>query len=339
MDNDLLYAWSLLPKVSRSFAFVTEYLSRDTKSRIGDSVMVFYHVCRVLDTIEDSSIPNAGKESLYHKFLDALKQENQAHKLLSDSSILSTNQGYIELMDNAGRIIGVFTTLPENAKEIIRRYAGEMAQGMHHFGMRSIQTFDDLDAYCHPVAGIIGYALTELFHTNGHVPDADHGRMEKGRHFGLALQKVNIIRDFGQDLAHGRHFWPIDLLVRHGVSFNTITEKDNAPAALKTLDEIILHSRTNVDNAMDYFCAIPENEESVRMFCGISLVLALETLERVKNNPAVFKPNPNSEPLSSLKVSRISFMALVASIKANISDNAWFIRKYDSLKSTIYSHG
>jgi len=337
--QDVTYAWHLLPKVSRSFAFVTRYLNEEKSSEIGNSVMVFYHICRVLDTIEDSSLPISEKKALYAKFLDNIENERSEEKLLNDSTILSNNPGYVELMDNSGRIISAYKTLAQKTRDVIKKYATQMAEGMHKFGSQEILSFQDLDNYCHPVAGIIGYALTELFYTNGHLPSVDSKRLELARHFGLALQKVNITRDYGQDFAQQNFFWPKSLVEKHGLTYQTLAENPDSPNALKALEEMIQNSQPNLEGALAYFLQIPESQEKVRMFCAVSLLLAAGTLIKVKDNPEVFRPNPNPEPLGKLKVRREEFMTLVRTIKNNITDNSFFENHFSAILPRLFKNG
>jgi len=335
---DIYYAWQLLPKVSRSFAFVTKYLNQEPSSRVGDSVMVFYHICRVLDTIEDSDRQAHQKKNLYREFLHDLETQGKESKLFQNPTGLSNNSGYIELIQNSDRIISAYNTLDPPTQKVIKRYATEMAEGMLQFDRTEIMDFGDLDQYCHPVAGIIGYALTELFFQNGHLPDTGPERMKKGHDFGLALQKVNIIRDFGQDVAHQIYFWPKNLLAAHNLTFDSLVALPKNDAGLQALDEMILNCQKNMSHSMAYFLQIPRSQDKIRMFCGISLVLALATLTKVKGNPDVFKPNPSSSPLKSLKISRTSFLGMVRTLKKHIRNDDYFIDLFGSYNNLIFQH-
>ena len=84
-------------------------------------------------------------------------------------------------------------------------------------------------AYCHAVAGLVGEGLTEIFVGRGYEgvelcgqgehawpfckPPAECGGRTLGlaNSMGLFLQKTNIIRDYLEDYADGRAFWPQEM--------------------------------------------------------------------------------------------------------------------------------
>ena len=72
--------------------------------------------------------------------------------------------------------------------------------------------FDQLQLYCHRVAGVVGLLSARIFGYR----DA---RTEAYAHdLGLAFQLTNIIRDVGEDARRNRIYLPLDELVRFGVS-------------------------------------------------------------------------------------------------------------------------
>ncbi|MFN7971214.1 MAG: squalene/phytoene synthase family protein [Acidobacteriota bacterium] len=314
--SSLADAWDLLPEVSRSFAFVTAYLARNPRTRLGDAVMVFYLVCRVLDTIEDSDLGSTEKRRMYDAFLAAIDRGDTG-RLFEDPRALTRNAGYVDLLQRTDAVVASFLGLPEQARITIRRYAGEMADGMHAFGARTIVTFSDLEDYCHPVAVVVGYGLTELFHGFGHTPAPDEERFRLARSFGLALQKVNITRDYGQDHAAGRRFWPSALFERHGLDPVSVVRERRSTAALHALAEMVARIAPDADGALRYLLGVPAAEVEVRMFCAVSLWLALATLARVRANPDVFDPALPANA-GSLKVSRADLAALVAFLEARV---------------------
>ncbi|MGE5027883.1 MAG: presqualene diphosphate synthase HpnD, partial [Betaproteobacteria bacterium] len=72
--------------------------------------------------------------------------------------------------------------------------------------------FDQLQLYCHRVAGVVGLLSARIFGYR----DA---RTEQYAHdLGLAFQLTNIIRDVGEDARRNRIYLPEDELNRFGVS-------------------------------------------------------------------------------------------------------------------------
>ena len=71
--------------------------------------------------------------------------------------------------------------------------------------------FDELELYCHRVAGVVGLLSAEIF---GYTNPATR---EYARDLGIAFQLTNIIRDVGEDARRGRIYLPQDELARFGV--------------------------------------------------------------------------------------------------------------------------
>lgn len=72
----------------------------------------------------------------------------------------------------------------------------------------SYETFDDLYTYCYRVAGTVGLLMT---------PVLGYEREEAlacAVDLGVAMQLTNILRDVGEDAAHGRVYLPVEDLAR-----------------------------------------------------------------------------------------------------------------------------
>lgn len=71
-DADTQFCYSMLNRVSRSFAIVIQMLPECLR----DAICVFYLTLRALDTVEDDmALPNERKLPLLHTFHDKLKDE------------------------------------------------------------------------------------------------------------------------------------------------------------------------------------------------------------------------------------------------------------------------
>ncbi|HUR13208.1 MAG TPA: phytoene/squalene synthase family protein [Mycobacteriales bacterium] len=75
-------------------------------------------------------------------------------------------------------------------------------------------TYDDLVAYAHGSASVVGVQLTHVFGTVVPVELASPYAVE----LGLAMQLTNVLRDVGEDLARGRVYLPLEDLDRFGVT-------------------------------------------------------------------------------------------------------------------------
>jgi farnesyl-diphosphate farnesyltransferase len=76
-DPDFQFCYSMLNRVSRSFAIVIQQLPEELR----DPICVFYLTLRALDTVEDDmALPESRKLPMLHTFHDKLKDE-YAHPL------------------------------------------------------------------------------------------------------------------------------------------------------------------------------------------------------------------------------------------------------------------
>lgn len=328
--------WEILPKVSRSFALVTRNLKEDPRSGLGDAVMVFYLVCRVLDTVEDSALPGEEKGPLYGAFLAMLGGGADVELA---ARIAPAHAGYRELLASAGHVRDALVRLDAPTREIVLRRAREMAAGMDAFGTRRIVTVADLDAYCHPVAVVVGHGLTELFALHGHMPPPTERTYALSRHFGLCLQKVNVTRDFGQDLAAGRAYWPEEILVACGLTARSAAAQRGSPATLRALAAMVDAIAPDARGAIDYTLLIPPRERHLRMFCAVTLLLALRTLALVRGNPDVFAPSLSPHPRGSLKVPRAEVAALVSALHDAVGDDGRLAALFGEAHAAAYPPG
>jgi 15-cis-phytoene synthase len=93
----------------------------------------------------------------------------------------------------------------ELLEEIIAGMAMDLDQ--HRYA-----NFEQLQLYCHRVAGVVGALAARIFgYTNPRT-------LEYADRLGLSLQLTNIIRDIGEDARRNRIYVPIDELARFNVT-------------------------------------------------------------------------------------------------------------------------
>ncbi len=85
------------------------------------------------------------------------------------------------------------------------------------------RTREDLNGYCHLVAGIVGEVAARIF-------GQTQAQTTKYAHkLGRALQLTNIIRDVGEDAARGRVYLPSDELNKFGVKAQDLANRKYTP--------------------------------------------------------------------------------------------------------------
>lgn len=113
---------------------------------------------------------------------------------------------------------------------IPRTYLHEMIDGVSSdLEPRQFQTFDELRAYCHQVAGVVGLTIIHILGFES--PEA----IERAEKCGLAFQLTNILRDIREDAGRGRIYLPREHLDRFGVRPTDLTAGVRSPEVLSLL--------------------------------------------------------------------------------------------------------
>jgi len=305
--NDTEKCWSILPNVSRSFALCIRILP----APLNRQMMVSYLVFRVIDTIEDSKAPLAVKKGLFAEFLSLLsgrKARDAASEACAARMLASLDYTYEkELLSELPALARAYFSEPAGARRAILKRARVMAKGMCEFQKKPIETFADQDRYSYYVAGIIGHLFNDLLHFNRIISSRLKRQLSRyARKFGLALQKVNILRDIADDVASHRYYWPKRLLAKYGLTYRDICSAQNREKALAVLREQIEDARGYIDAAMQYILLLPKKALQVRMFCLIPLFMAIESYVKCMNNADVFDAG------KKVKISREQVSDIVA---------------------------
>ena len=298
--------WELLPHVSRTFALTIPVLEEPLR----DQVAIAYLLCRIADTIEDAEdIPGRIRGELFEALLELIE-----HPALAESRTRlqaawcgRVDPYHQELMERSGEVLEAYSRLPGSAQDAIAVCLREMVPGMvgflehrplqngHH---RPCRTVEELEAYCHVVAGTVGILLTRLFSGELGTPWATPLRYEEGRRFGLGLQITNVLKDAEGDRRRGVSYLP------------------NDPAALIPL------AISHLDQAQRYALSIPRSRPDMRLFCVWACHLALATLARIARG----------EPG---KVPRPELAMLLEGSRASIADDAGLETLYRELRDRV----
>lgn len=305
--RDSQRCWEILPKVSRSFALCIKLLPRPLNSQM----MVSYLIFRVLDTIEDSHAPLEVKKALFSEVMALMMQKRADDpKAALCSCRLLSRLDYTyekELLESLPAVMRFFHSQPLQVKSAICARGSTMAGGMYEFQRRKIKTFSDQNQYSYYVAGIIGYLFTDLLYYNGIITRDLRKRIGRyARQLGLALQKVNILRDIAADIKANRRYWPSMLLEKYGLSYENLCSGEKRVEAMKILRAQIENARKYLYSAMKYVLMLPKNAVRVRMFCIIPLFMAIESYVKCINNDELFDAG------AKVKISRQQVQEIVA---------------------------
>jgi phytoene/squalene synthetase len=244
-----------LERVSRSFALCIPQL--DVPLR--DHVALAYLLFRVLDTVEDAPFADGKLQQRQFERLRTFLHGAPSRSTI-DTFVWGFPSGVEEaeraLLSQTGELFDEAYALPWSVREAIFRGLDRMALGMAAYTRRPkplrLVDVDDVSRYCCFVAGVVGELLTDLWAIDRKVPGPS---APLAYHFGLFLQKVNILKDQAEDEASGRFYVP-----------------DRA--------ELLASLQRDARGALHYLCALPRNDP-YRIFCAWSLMLGAATIAQL----------------------------------------------------------
>nr|AGW25489.1 squalene synthase [Paris polyphylla var. yunnanensis] len=270
------FAYTMLQKVSRSFAIVIQQLGTELRN----AVCIFYLVLRALDTVEDdTSIPSDIKVPILESF--------HRHIYDRDWHFSCGTKDYKVLMDKFHYVSTAFLELDKGYQEAIEEITKRMGAGMAKFICKEVETVDDYDEYCHYVAGLVGLGLSKLFHASGKEelpPDSLSNSM------GLFLQKTNIIRDYLEDINEipkSRMFWPREIWSKYANKLEDFKYEENSTNALHCLNDMVTNALMHAEDCLQYMSAL--KNLSIFRFCAIPQIMAIGTLALCYNNQELFR--------------------------------------------------
>jgi phytoene/squalene synthetase len=292
IDSDSSYQ-THLNRVSRSFAFCIAELKTPLRSWVGLS----YILCRLADTLEDA-IWQSRETQL--EALEKMKRfvqvgysaaELQQWKNSVPTSIPESEK---ELLGDADRFFKDLSSLAPPVQTAICETLVHMIDGMAHFVCEAppgsklkIDNLAHANQYCFFVAGIVGELLTKLVL----IDTPDFTTSEKtwvdGIHFGLFLQKINLLKDQMGDAKEGRFL---------------VHSREDFKASLGQ----------NARGSLRYLCSIPVARRDYRLFCAWSLYLGLASLPWIEKSWL---------EQSAIKISRTEAALVLAKVRFKIDNN------------------
>lgn len=314
ISADRRFCQAILPEVSRTFALSIDRLPE----RLREPVRVAYLLCRIVDTVEDSTCrPLSEREQLFVAFDTLMSDDTAALAVfLSLTPRLRGAAADLRLCQRADAVFNCFRALPEAQRRAIRPSVLTMSEGMLAYARRfevsplaSISDVDDLERYCYFVAGTVGEFLTALFLDFCEIP-AESLRAEirqRAVAFGLGLQLVNIVKDVADDLERGVCFLPQALLRSHELTTESLLDPQTRERGLALMAELCGVARQHLQGAAEYTLLWPAaTGAAIRLFCAVPLGLAMATLSVVEAGESSLRRGQNP------KVSRIRVAEIIA---------------------------
>lgn len=197
------------------------------------------------------------------------------------------------MLEHYGKIATGYNTLSPPVQATITRIIHEMGSGMAQYLSKEVITLPDLDEYCHYVAGIVGIGIVQIGIDIGFQQEfpgiSPTAREALNNNGGLFLQKINIIRDFQEDIRitpRPRIFWPREIWSKYTDRLEDFLEPSRLRDAISCSNELITNAMLSLPGVLEGLGYLDE-----AMFKPISapFVMAIATYELCYDNEELFK--------------------------------------------------
>ncbi len=313
----------MLGAVSRTFALSIERLPSDLR----DMVTTAYLLFRVSDCLEDNSLLVADRKAeLLRIWARVLTDSIPVTSLTGKIIHLDENDPEVYVAQHAGELLDGLRKFPGPIQEIITKHVNETSLGMARWQEigPEVRNEEEMDDYMHQVAGRVGYLMTDLFAWYSPViRERKENLLPLSRHFGLALQTVNIIRGMRKDYERGWVYVPRSFYEPLGLTRDEIFDPENAVKVLRIVDRLADKAETHLLYGLDYIMGIPKWLHGIRLACMWPLLFAVRTLAVSRNNIDVV--------LSETKITRGDVKRIVRDTTLFGWSNSWLANYYDRL--------
>lgn len=313
---------AILRSVSRSF-----YLSiRFLPTQLREQIALAYLLARATDSVADTegiSVPVRietlkmlsdgiqGKASrdvvvdLIAAFVPL--QEKTSERQLLES--LPDCLGWLNQIEQADRsdIRGVLEKITHGQMLDLQRFDNPQE-------VRALATAADLDKYTYLVAGCVGEFWTRLCfrHVRNFARLSEDEMLALGKHYGMALQLINVLRDAGSDLRAGRCYFPeYELDAAHLTASQILSD----PERFQPIYRVWLEkAKAGLDCGMRYSRAI-ENRR-VRAATVLPALIGARTLSLLANAGAAALQCTIKVPRHEVRAMILSLAVTLASPKS-----------------------
>ena len=288
-----------LDAVSRSFALCIPTLDPPLR----DHVTLAYLLMRVLDTVEDA--PFASQVAQGQQF-ERLRGFLRVPPAASEVAVFAAafpaglNDGERALIGDTRALLEDAHALPAAARAAVFGAVDRMTVGMAMYARRApvlrLVDVEDVTRYCCFVAGLVGEMLGQLWALDRREPPPP---TVLAYHFGVFLQKVNILKDQQEDEAAGRF-----LVADRGALLASVAG--------------------DAQGALAYLQALPRDDRGYRTFCAWSLMMGATTISAL------------DQPRQSRRGDTAQLLARTAAIA---QDNAALVRQFTDLMPRLPERG
>lgn len=281
----------ILRSVSRSFYLSLRFLPRPLR----DPLSLAYLLARATDTLADTPEPPAElrAEALRNlaRAIQGTTPGETAARLRDSFAPLQGDEAERALIQHLPALLEWLDELEPADRVEVRRVLEKITRGqtldLERFGgatsasIQALATAAELDEYTYLVAGCVGEFWTRLCFT--HIPNfserPETDMRELGVKYGQGLQLINILRDAGTDLSHGRCYFPAEELWAPGIAPGEIRREPArvAPVVQKWREK----AEQGVAAGIDYACAI--RNRRIRFASALPAMIGARTLALLRD--------------------------------------------------------
>ena len=190
--------------------------------QLREPIALAYLLARITDTVADTAQIPTGVRMETLKLLSfgiqATTSRDVAAELVASFVTLQENANERQLLESLPDYLACLERMEHADRNDIRVVLEKITRGqmldLQRFDsqqeMRSLSTAADLDQYTYLVAGCVGEFWTRLCfrRVRQFTSRTEDEMLAMGRHYGMALQLINVLRDAGSDLRAGRCYFP-----------------------------------------------------------------------------------------------------------------------------------
>jgi farnesyl-diphosphate farnesyltransferase len=278
----------ILRSVSRSFYLSLRILPRPLR----DPLSLAYLLARATDTIADTAelpvqlraeslrdlagaIQGTAGNDVAVRVRDgfAPRQSDEAERALIEA--VPDAIAWLEALGerDRGEVRGVLKKINAGQTLDLERFGSSTSTST---SIKALATAAELEEYTYLVAGCVGEFWTRICfaHVKNFSERSESEMRELGARYGQGLQLINILRDAGDDLRHGRCYFPADELDSLGVAAGEIL-RDPA-RMLPVIEKWRTKAQHGVEAGIEYSSAI--RNRRVRFATALPALIGARTL-------------------------------------------------------------
>lgn len=318
-----MHSGEMLRAVSRTFALSIERLPASLR----DFVTTAYLLYRVSDCLEDNeSLVAPHKAELLRMWAGVLADNMPVTSLTGEILHLDESDPEVYVAKHAGQLLEGLHRFPQPIQEIITRHVNETSLGMARWQEigPDVRNEEEMDDYMHQVAGRVGYLLTDLFAWYSPViRERKDKLLPLSRHFGLALQTVNIIRGLRKDYERGWVYIPRTFYEPLGLTRENLFSLENSAKVVMIIDKLADKAETHLQYGLNYITNLPKWLHGIRLACMWPLLFAVRTIAVSRDNIEVV--------LSEAKITRTDVSRIIRDTTFFGWSNSWLTNYYNRL--------